>query len=84
MANQDSGSHSQDNLPQQGATLFRPVSDRRLDSFENVMLGLLESSIENQRILQNQQLIIQNLVEKSNSQSNAQNGAKEPQSQPSQ
>ena len=59
MADQDSGSHSQDNLPQQGATLFRSVSDRKLESFENVMLGLLESNIENQKILQNQQLIIQ-------------------------
>ena len=84
MADQDSGSHSQDNLPQQGATLFRPVSDRRLESFENVMLGLLESNIENQKILQNQQLIIQKLVEKSNDQSIAQNGTKEPHSQPKQ
>ena len=48
------------------------------------MLGLLESNIENQKILQNQQLIIQNLVEKSNNQSIAQNGAKEPHSQPKQ
>ena len=84
MADQDSGSHSQDNLPQQGATLLRSVSDRKLESFENVMLGLLESNIENQKILQNQQLIIQNLVEKSNNQSIAQNGAKEPHSQPKQ
>ena len=83
MAEQENDSQPQDNLTQEGATLFRPSSNRRMESFENLMIGLLESSLENQKILQNQQLIIQNLDEKSNIQ-NSQNGEKVPLPQPNQ
>ena len=84
MAEHENGPHPQDNLTQQGATLFRPASNRRIESFENLMIGLLESSIENQKILQIQQLIIQNLVKKSNTENNSQNGEKDPHPQPNQ
>ena len=62
-------------------TNFRPSSDSNSESFGNLLKGLLASSIETQKILQNQQQIMQNLVTLSTNK-NAQNEEQAPLPQP--
>ena len=73
MAEHLNDSQPQVDPTQEGTTLFRPSSNR-MESFENLLIGLLESSLENQKILQN-------LVEKTTNQ-NSQNGEQVPLPQP--
>ena len=76
MAEHLNDSQPQVDPTQEGTTLFRPSSNSRMESFENLLIGLLESSLENQKILQN-------LVEKITNQ-NSQNGEQVPLPQPNQ
>ena len=66
-------SQPQDGPSQDEATMFRPSSNNRM---ENLLIGLLEASLENQKILQN-------LVERTTNQ-NSQNVEQVPLPQPNQ